>query len=289
MQTGKSEKSEKLTRPETTSPAPAGTESTLPGLLAQPHERGRLGVLIALLTLVAAWIDMLSYLFLGHVFASFMTGNFLFIGLGAAQGNSGLLIRALVAVLALLGGVTFGSFYLGRVAQQQSETAWHRTFARYLLMEWLLLLVYAILWRVTSNLSQQAGVQIVLLAVAALGMGIQGALIMALKIPGVVGDALTATVIVLGQHLAQNLDHQAPESQEWRWSGLFMALLCLIYVGTAFVVALTSAFALTAVVPVTVVTIVIVTLLVPLRRSARSSPIHSSEGLLPPAVGPKEN
>jgi hypothetical protein len=57
-----------------------------------------------------------------------------------------------------------------------------------------------------------------------------------------------------------------------------MALLCLIYVGTAFVVALTSAFALTAVMPVIVVTIAIVSLLVPYHQSARSSPIHSSEG-----------
>src|SRR5437588_10359487 len=103
-----------------------------------------------------------------------MTGNLLFIGLGVVQGNSGLLIRALVSVLVFLVGVTFGSFCLGRAPQQQSGTAWHHTFARYLLLEWLLLLVYAILWRVTSHLSQQAGVQILLLCVAALGMGIQG-------------------------------------------------------------------------------------------------------------------
>ena len=71
----------------------------LPDLLRAPHERRRIGPLMLLLTLNAAWIDMLSYLSLGRVFASFMTGNFLFIGLGVAQGNGGLLIRALVAVV----------------------------------------------------------------------------------------------------------------------------------------------------------------------------------------------
>ncbi len=73
---------------------------------------------------------MLSYLALGRVFASFMTGNFLFIGLGVAQGNSGLLIRALGAVLVFLAGVTFGSFCLERAPQQQTGTAWRHTLVR---------------------------------------------------------------------------------------------------------------------------------------------------------------
>ena len=92
---------------------------TLPDLLRMPHECRRIGLLIVLLTLTAAWSDMLSYLSLGRVFASFMTGNLLFIGLGAVQGNSGLLIRALVAVLVFLVGVTFGSVCLARAPQQQ--------------------------------------------------------------------------------------------------------------------------------------------------------------------------
>jgi uncharacterized membrane protein YoaK (UPF0700 family) len=228
------------------------------------------------LTLTAAWIDMLSYLSLGHVFASFMTGNLLFIGLGVAQGNSGLLLRALVAVLVFLVGVTFGSFCLERAPQQQSGTAWHHTFARYLLLEWLLLLVFAIIWRVTSNLSQQAGVQILLLCVAALSMGIQGALVWAFKIPGVVADALTATLIMLGQRLAQGLGHPGPESQEWRWSTMLMVLLCLIYVASAVVVALTSAFILTPVVPVIVVTIAIFASIYPSHQATRSLPGRSA-------------
>jgi uncharacterized membrane protein YoaK (UPF0700 family) len=256
--------------------APAGNGSTLSDLLGAPHERGRIALLILLLTLTAAWIDMLSYLSLGRVFASFMTGNILFIGLGVAQGNSGLLLRALVAVLVFLVGVACGSFCLGRVPQQQTETAWRHTFVRYLLMEWLLLLVYAIIWLVTGNLSQQAAVQILLLCIAALGMGIQGALVMAFNIPGVVADALTGTVILLGQRFAQGLEHPGPESREWRWNSLFLALLCLVYVASALVVALTSAFMLTPVVPVIVVTIAILALLVPSRQATSSFPTPSS-------------
>lgn len=247
--------------------ATAGNGITLPDLLRARHERRRIGLLLLLLTLNAAWIDMLSYLSLGHVFASFMTGNILFIGLGLAQGNSGLLLRALVAVLIFLVGVTVGSFCLERAPQQQTEATWRKTFVRYLLLEWPLLLVYAIIWQVTSNLSQQAGVQILLLCMAALGMGIQGALVMAFKIPGVVADALTATLIMLGQHLAQGLEHPGPEEQKWKWSTVLMLLLCLIYIVSAFVVALTSAFILTPVIPVIVLTIAIFVLLVPTRQA----------------------
>jgi uncharacterized membrane protein YoaK (UPF0700 family) len=253
-----------------------GNGTTLPDLLRAPRERVHIGLLLLLLTLNAAWIDMLSYLSLGRVFASFMTGNFLFIGLGAAQGNSGLLIRALVAVLVFLVGAAFGSFCLGRAPQQQTGTAWHHTFARYLLLEWLLLLVYAVIWRVMGNQSQQTGVQILLLGVAALGMGMQGALVTVFNIPGVVADALTGTLITLGQRLAQGLGHRGPESQERGWSSMFLAFLCLIYVVSAFVVALISAFILTPVVPVIVVTIAIFALLFPSRQAVRSPPTSSS-------------
>ena len=98
----------------------------------------------------------------------------------------------------------------------------------------------------------------------------------AFKIPGVVADALTATLITLGQRLAQDLDHPGPQSQEWRWSSMLMVLLCLIYVASALVVALTSAFMLTPVVPVIVVTIAICALLVPSRQATRSLPTSSS-------------
>jgi uncharacterized membrane protein YoaK (UPF0700 family) len=265
-----------LPHTEAMQPATGGNGISLQDLLRAPHECRRIGLLLLLLTLNAAWIDMLSYLSLGRVFASFMTGNILFIGLGVAQSNSGLVIRALVAVLVFLVGVAFGSFCLARAPQHQSGTAWHHTFARYLLLEWLLLLVYAIIWRVTSNLSQQAGVQILLLCLAALGMGIQGALVWAFNIPGVVAEALTATLITLGQRLAQGLGHRGPESQERGWITMFMMLLCLTYVASALVVALTSAFILTPVVPVIVVTIAIFALIYPSHQAVRSLPRRST-------------
>ena len=131
-------------------------------------------------------------------------------------------------------------------------------------------------WRVTSNLSQQAGVQILLLCLAALGMGIQGALVEAFNFPGVVANALTGTVLTLGQRLAQGLGHPGPESEEWRWRNIFLVILLLIYVVSAIAVVLTSASMLTPVVPVIIVTIAIFALLFPFRQAVRSLPTSSS-------------
>jgi uncharacterized membrane protein YoaK (UPF0700 family) len=256
---------------------PEGNGLTLPELARAPRERERIALFILLLTLNSGWTDMLCYFFLGHVFSSFLTGNFLFIGLGVAQGNSsGLLIRALVAVLVSFVGVISGSFCLQRAPQRQTEPTWHNTFVRIILIEWLSLLVFAILWYVTSNLSQQAGVQILLLGLAALGMGIQGALIQAFNLPGVVANALTGTVLTLGQRLAQGLGHPGPESQEWRWRNIFLIILLLIYLVSAIAVVLTSASMLTPVVPVIIVTIAIFSLFFPSRRAVSSLPTSSS-------------
>ena len=255
---------------------PEGNGLTLPDLARAPRERERIALFILLLTLNAGWTDTLCFLSLGHVFASILTGNFLFIGLGLAQGNSGLLIRALAAVLVSFVGVTLGSFCLGRAPQRQTEQTWRTTLVRTLLIEWLLFLAFAILWRVTSNLSQQAGVQILLLCLAALGMGIQGALVEAFNFPGVVANALTGTVLTLGQRIVQGLGHPGPESEEWRWRNIFLVILLLIYVVSAIAVVLTLASTLTPVVPMIIVTIAIFALFFPFRRAIRSFPTSSS-------------
>ena len=63
--------------------------------------------MIMLLTLNAGWTDLVVYLFLGRIFASFMSGNILFVGLGLAEGNYALLESALIAILANFLGVLY--------------------------------------------------------------------------------------------------------------------------------------------------------------------------------------
>jgi uncharacterized membrane protein YoaK (UPF0700 family) len=253
--------------------------STLPEFLRAPRERIPMMCLLLLLTLNAGWTDTLCYLFLSHVFSSFMTGNFLFIGLSLAQGDSGLLVRAIVAVLVYLIGAIFGSFYLTRTQQQPTESIWLTSFARYLLLEWIVLLIFAIWWQFTGNLTSHHGTQIALLALAAFAMGTQGALVTAFNIPGVVANALTGTVLLLGRRLVQHGNRHVTEKQYgWERSAWFLVILCLFYILSAIIAVLIMPYIAIQFIPVIIVTIAIFVLLV---SSIRNTAIASGDIMTP--------
>src|SRR4051794_41910037 len=61
------------------------------------------------LTGAAGAIDALSFVHLGKVFTSFMSGNVLFLGLGAGDANGGLVIRAGGALAGFAAGAAGGA------------------------------------------------------------------------------------------------------------------------------------------------------------------------------------
>jgi uncharacterized membrane protein YoaK (UPF0700 family) len=130
---------------------------------------------LLLLTLAAGWTNALCYLAVGRVFASFMTGNILFIGLSIGQGNTALFVRASAAALLYLLSIMLSSLYLQPVPAQMSPENWRGTLARYLLIQGLVLLVFALVWALGGSPAQDLTLQVVLLGIAAVGMGMQGA------------------------------------------------------------------------------------------------------------------
>jgi len=199
-------------------------EVTLAAFVAASPQRALRSRLVLLLTLAAGWTDALCYLDLGRVFSSFMTGNFLFVGLSIAQGDTALLVRASLAVLIFLASVTLGSLYLGRLPDRQPPRGWRRALARYLLVEGLVLLAFAILWQLTGNPAQHPAMQVALLGVAACGMGLQGALVATFNLPNVVSVALTGTELLLGMRLARRIGRQAADSGGGASTPLVVAL-----------------------------------------------------------------
>lgn len=237
-----------------------------------PHERIRIVVLVLLLTLNAGWVDALAYLLLGHVFASFLSGNFIFIGTSLVQGKSELLIRAVLAVLGSFVGSTLGSLWLQRAQGGRTEPTWRNTHVPLLLMEAVVLLAFAVVWGVSGDVTEHGATEVVLLVLAALAMGIQGALVAAFDLPGVVANALTGTVLTLGRRLARRVEHREVASPEGKWWSLFLAVLPLLYTASAITVALTAASGLPPVVPVLLLTVAIVSLHVPLHEARASAP-----------------
>lgn len=238
-------------------------EVTLAAFVAAPSQRAlRICLLLVLLTLAAGWTDALSYLAVGRVFASFMTGNILFVGISIAQGNPLLLVRAVVAILLFLVSITLGSLYLQTLPARQPAGSWRRTLAWYLLGEALVLLAFALVWALAGTLAQQPAVQVVLLGIAAFGMGLQGTLFGAFNILDVNTVALTGTELLLGMRLAQRIGRQAPD-QPVGTSAPFLLALMLAYALAALVVALAVPWIGTAFIPCLLVAGAVVVLAMP--------------------------
>jgi uncharacterized membrane protein YoaK (UPF0700 family) len=227
---------------------------------APPQRTLRIG-LLPLLMLAAGWTDALCYLGVGRVFASFMTGNILFVGLSIAQGNTALLVRAGVAVVFFLVSVTLGALYLQRLPGRQSVSGWCSTLTRYLLAEVLVLFAFGLLWLLVGNPTQRPAVQVVLLSIAALGMGLQGALLGAFNILDVNTIALTGTELLLGIRLAQRIGGQSVD-QPAGTRVPFLVVLLLSYALAALVVALAMPWLGIAFIPCLLVAGAVVAILV---------------------------
>jgi uncharacterized membrane protein YoaK (UPF0700 family) len=228
-------------------------EFTLRELARAPRESTHVSVLILLLTLNAGWTDLVAYLFLNKTFASFMTGNILFIGLGLAQANSGLLIRAVVALLVNVMGVTVGALVIHQAPLRRTARRWRNKIMLTLFVQWIFLLTFVMVWFSMSTLMQQNVAQIILLALAAFGMGIQGAIVIAFEFPGVVANAMTGVVIVLAQRVGKGIVHSR-SGGEWRWT----FLLPVLYALGAIAVALTSTSPFTPIFPFIISSVAII-------------------------------
>jgi uncharacterized membrane protein YoaK (UPF0700 family) len=150
-------------------------------------------MLLVALAALAGWVDALSFLYLGKVFTSFQSGNLIFLGLSAAQGDGGLLARAAVSLAAFVAGSAIGSYVIGRAVSRQMRSL-RGAFA----VELAVLAAFALCWQAVGDASDHPLARLVLIALGAAAMGIQGSAVMALRIPGVVTNAMTATLNLLG-------------------------------------------------------------------------------------------
>jgi uncharacterized membrane protein YoaK (UPF0700 family) len=231
---------------------------TLSAKVHSPAERKLVMLLLLLLTVCAAWVNMLAFLSLGHVFVSFVTGNFLFIGAGLIQGSHALLIRAIIAVGVYFISVALSALLLSRRQDQETPLTRFQRFVRFLVPEWFFLLAFALLWQFASDLPHNNGMQITLLCIAVFAMGIQGVLVQKFDFPGTVVNALTGTEILLGRRVAQDTRNH----REWWRNTWFLAAQCAIYIVSAILVVLTRSFFAVQYVPLISVTVALCALVI---------------------------
>jgi uncharacterized membrane protein YoaK (UPF0700 family) len=130
----------------------------------------RRDVLVVVLALTAGALDAVTFLRLGHVFSSVITGNFVLLGVAASQGHAA---PALSAGLALA-GYAAGALACGPIvgAQARDQPAWPRRVTVALAAELMLLLAFGGTW-LAAGAHPAGAARLVLLILGAAAMGMQ--------------------------------------------------------------------------------------------------------------------
>jgi uncharacterized membrane protein YoaK (UPF0700 family) len=206
---------------------------------------------------IAGWIDALSFSLLGQVFTSFQSGNFIFLGLAIDQGDTERLVGAAVSLTAFVIGTAIGAYVVGRAEVGQRDL--HRLVPAFEL-QWLLLVGFAACWQALGTPAIESTARVGMVALAAAAMGIQGAAILALRIPGVVTNAMTATLMLGGVSLGLRARGQRTAEDAAPVPGAFILAMCATYVLSAVAVGAIDRPGLTSLFPAAALTVALLAL-----------------------------
>jgi uncharacterized membrane protein YoaK (UPF0700 family) len=126
--------------------------------------------LVVLLTLTTGAVDAATFLGLGTVFSSVITGNMVLLGIAAGTGRATLALHSGVALAGYSVGVMLGAPFASR--RSGSPPAWPRGVTVTLALEVVVLLGFTIGWEVTGT-HPAGSAQVLLVIVLAAAMGMQ--------------------------------------------------------------------------------------------------------------------
>jgi uncharacterized membrane protein YoaK (UPF0700 family) len=122
------------------------------------------------LAVVTGATDGATFLSLGHVFSSVITGNLVLLGVGAAHADVALLRSGGIALIAYAAGV---ALVASRLRPAASGARWSRGASRALAGELFVLIAFAVVWELTTARTPPTAARESLLALAAVAMGMQ--------------------------------------------------------------------------------------------------------------------
>lgn len=125
--------------------------------------------LVVVLTLTTGALDAVSYLRLGKVFSSVITGNLALLGVAAGQHDAMLALNAGLALAGYACGVLVGGTFAG--TPERGQPAWPVRVTFTLVVEWGVLAAFSGEWLVTGGHPADASrLAMLLLGAAAMGM-----------------------------------------------------------------------------------------------------------------------
>ena len=153
--------------------------------------------LLVLLTLTTGAVDASSFLHLGDVFSSVITGNLILLGVAAATTSSSLAIHSGTALAGYSVGVLVGAPIATR--RSSSGETWPLSVTVTLAAEFCVLAGFSAGWELAGG-SPGSTVQLLLIAALSVGMGIQSAAVR--ELGGMSTTYLTGTLTAVISELA---------------------------------------------------------------------------------------
>jgi uncharacterized membrane protein YoaK (UPF0700 family) len=169
-------------------------ESLVRSYFAHPLH-GPLPAILLLLTFGTGLIDAISILGLGRVFIANMTGNVVFIGFALAGAPGYSLWGSLVALAGFLVGASVGGVAISRFSAHRGKLL------RNALIVQLVLFLVALGVSLAGGASLPIARQLVIVALGAVALGIQNAVVRHLAIPDMTTTVLTMTLTGIGSDL----------------------------------------------------------------------------------------
>jgi uncharacterized membrane protein YoaK (UPF0700 family) len=152
--------------------------------------------LVVLLTLTTGAVDATSFLVLGNVFSSVVTGDMVLLGAAAGTGRPELAVHSGVALAGYLAGVLAGAPLAARQHHHAAGT-WPPSVTVTLAVELVILVAFSVGWELAGG-HPSGGGQLALVAVLAVAMGLQTAAVRRLGQMSTTYLTSTLTALVAG-------------------------------------------------------------------------------------------
>ena len=152
--------------------------------------------LVVLLTLTTGAVDAASFLALGNVFSSVITGNMVLLGVAAGTGRPELAVHSGVALAGYVAGVLVGA-PLAAERHHAKAGPWPPSVTVALTVELVILAVFSAGWELAGT-HPSGAVQLTLVAVLAAAMGLQAAAVRRLGQMSTTYLTSTLTAVVAG-------------------------------------------------------------------------------------------
>ncbi|HEX4832592.1 MAG TPA: YoaK family protein [Trebonia sp.] len=130
--------------------------------------------LIGLLAFASGCVDTVTLMALGSAFTSVITGNVIFVGRAIGTTSLTPALDAVTAIAGYMAGVAAGSRLAHVLGRSRAAAPWPARATMVLAIEWVILLAVNVAW-LGYRARPPAGATYVMLAGAALALGMQGA------------------------------------------------------------------------------------------------------------------